>query len=165
MAVTARDSKWRLVLRFADNSFPSAYTCPKSLVRVLEDACSVHVRAGIKIAAVSVERTDNSFASASVFCNHLSIEICFDPCNTIVRSHKTQSTFVLYLKRYIYTCKSFEKKPNLLEFQKKIYYSGILKNVLFFNYWLCSLTREKRIIWTSPLNFSLPRVIYMQSCK
>ena len=65
--------------------------------------------------------------------------------------------FVLYLKRYIYTCKSFEKKPNLLEFQKKIYYSGILKNVLFFNYWLCSLTREKRIIWTSPLNFSLPQ--------
>ena len=28
--------------------------------------------------------------------------------------------FVLYLKRYIYTCKSFEKKPDLFEFRKKI---------------------------------------------
>ena len=28
--------------------------------------------------------------------------------------------FVILLKQYIYTCKSFERKPNLQEFQKKV---------------------------------------------
>ena len=28
--------------------------------------------------------------------------------------------FAVYFKRYIYTCKGFKKKPNLLDYQKKI---------------------------------------------
>jgi len=68
--------------------------------------------------------------------------------------------FVLYLKRYIYTCKSLEKKPIFWNSEKKFCYSGILESVLFVNCYWSILSRKKCIIWSSSLNFSLPQVLY-----
>ena len=53
---------------------------------------------------------------------------------------------VLYLKRYIYTCNSFEKKSNFLEFRKKIITvaSGKMYSSLII---CCVLSHEKNALY------------------